>query len=874
MADKKNQNKSKSTSKGDILLENLLGLIVREGPIRPFNGLEFKRDKELDDIFVINNSIRSNVIHNEFALPISNLDFENVKSLKNVSINSSKLNIFAGTNSSGKSTILESIALLSKWAYSSNSLYKGIPFGSDFGTMSFDEFKSFDAKDQPVIISMEFDNLYYDEELNYENEDLSENLKKGIIGKVIFTFEMNNLNNEIEDDAKFAPVKKFKIEYINDDESKLIKDFTPVNSYFEFVRDENPAVKDDILFMNKVFCTHVENGENQIDISSSLPIIEDSFITSFHFEKKHYNFETISDLDTDKFSSYLNMDICLKDNGTKKPSRIYGITFDSNTKQIQSLNNESVISGWTPIKKSYLIKWLALDYIMSQKSCKYYIKDFIDEDSDADFIKTIIKVLLKNTKKPKDFGTDFKRDMDNMNKLTMNYFRDMNLVYVGNIFANEALRRKLENTVKKSKQELNYQMNAVMNGFFNDESDKNYLMSWIEGDTSAMTELMDKKQKAFNDLPDGLKKWSETLNNNYKFAFDLIQKISEKSIDNVITEFDKKQNNPMKEIYKIIDTALKGKTIMPLVLEWDVIKYKLIEQLSTNEFNQNTYLAPILSGIEPSIRLLGLDNEQFKPNHFFEHLNKSLYSGFKNTLSTTVFIGPLRERFARDDDIFTFNYPFILGRMGELTGSFLGTFGDEEVNFPSATYIKDKKVETKSYFEHLSDWLRYIGVAEKIQIKDKYIYVSQGNQDIKLENVGVGVSQVLPVLLACMISNIDNELILLEQPELHLHPSAQSNLADFFVAASLSDKKNIFIETHSEHIVNRIKTRKVELDDLDDQKIKIYFASKKGNQTSIQEIGIGSDGEYVVDEYPEGFFDEAQKEAYSLIEKIQKKDRK
>ena len=113
----------------------------------------------------------------------------------------------------------------------------------------------------------------------------------------------------------------------------------------------------------------------------------------------------------------------------------------------------------------------------------------------------------------------------------------------------------------------------------------------------------------------------------------------------------------------------------------------------------------------------------------------------------------------------------------------------------------------------------------------------------------------------------NEDILLIEQPSLHLHPSAQAQLGDFFIAAALGNNKSIFLESHSEHIVNRVKTRKVELENEHPQSLKVFFASKEKSKTSIVEMKIASDGSYDVEDYPDGFFDEAQKEAYSLYEK-------
>ena len=95
----------------------------------------------------------------------------------------------------------------------------------------------------------------------------------------------------------------------------------------------------------------------------------------------------------------------------------------------------------------------------------------------------------------------------------------------------------------------------------------------------------------------------------------------------------------------------------------------------------------------------------FNPVFFTEDINANLIYGLNHTLGETIFVGPLRERSLKDDDVFSFNFPFVLGKMGELTGSFLGTFGNEVVDFPSPDYFDTKKTEKKSYLSHLSGWL-------------------------------------------------------------------------------------------------------------------------------------------------------------------------
>ena len=78
---------------------------------------------------------------------------------------------------------------------------------------------------------------------------------------------------------------------------------------------------------------------------------------------------------------------------------------------------------------------------------------------------------------------------------------------------------------------------------------------------------------------------------------------------------------------------------------------------------------------------------------------------------------------------------------------------------------------------------------------------------VNLADVGFGVSQVVPIVIASLLDH--SETLILEQPEIHLHPKMQMKLADFILSMAISGKTFI-IETHSEHIINRFVRRIVE----------------------------------------------------------------
>jgi len=95
--------------------------------------------------------------------------------------------------------------------------------------------------------------------------------------------------------------------------------------------------------------------------------------------------------------------------------------------------------------------------------------------------------------------------------------------------------------------------------------------------------------------------------------------------------------------------------------------------------------------------------------------------------------------------------------------------------------------------------------SDAVDIQDEFqirLYDKKNGVHVKLSDVGVGVSQVLPIIVQSSISG--NGILLIEQPELHLHPALQANLADVFIHSG----GHVLIETHSEHLILRILRRK------------------------------------------------------------------
>lgn len=132
---------------------------------------------------------------------------------------------------------------------------------------------------------------------------------------------------------------------------------------------------------------------------------------------------------------------------------------------------------------------------------------------------------------------------------------------------------------------------------------------------------------------------------------------------------------------------------------------------------------------------------------------------------------------------------------------------------------------------------------------------------VNIADVGFGVGQIYPIVIEGLRMPSEHTL-LLEQPETHLHPKLQMQIADYFIALALSNK-NIIVETHSDHVINRLVRRIVEdksgrLKDL----IGIYFITPTENGATTEEIIIGK---YGIENWPDEFFDQVALEQEKII---------
>jgi predicted ATPase len=105
-----------------------------------------------------------------------------------------------------------------------------------------------------------------------------------------------------------------------------------------------------------------------------------------------------------------------------------------------------------------------------------------------------------------------------------------------------------------------------------------------------------------------------------------------------------------------------------------------------------------------------------------------------------------------------------------------------------------------------------------------------------LLDVGYGVSQALPVVVQSILMNSRN-ILLLQQPEVHLHPRAQAALGTFFCGLVSTSERQFVIETHSDYIIDRVR-QEVARGNIDKEKVLILFLHKTRNETQVFPLSL------------------------------------
>ncbi len=226
------------------------------------------------------------------------------------------------------------------------------------------------------------------------------------------------------------------------------------------------------------------------------------------------------------------------------------------------------------------------------------------------------------------------------------------------------------------------------------------------------------------------------------------------------------------------------------------------------------------------------------------------------------YLGPLREH-PRRDYLWARSRPVDVGAKGERTVDAIiaaQAAGEKQNLRWKGTY--------KPFAEVIAHWLRELGVIEQFRVVEiapgssrwqVKVKAHANASEVMLTDVGFGVSQVLPVIT--LLHYVPKgSTVLLEQPEIHLHPLAQAQLADVIVNVALHRKVQVVLESHSEQLLLRLQRRVAE-ERIKADEVALYFCDTQGRASKLERLELDLFGH--IGNWPNKFMGDAFGEAAS-----------
>ena len=364
----------------------------------------------------------------------------------------------------------------------------------------------------------------------------------------------------------------------------------------------------------------------------------------------------------------------------------------------------------------------------------------------------------------------------------------------------------------------------------------------------------------------------------YKISFDedlnFIKELDEEMISNDFPDTSKDDIVRILSYYKKI--KLKDMSVTLKIIDENKDSIADGFRVNTFEVNADDNIKLKIYDQEGKYKIKLNDNEIVGLDisnicKFYFELSKKNLTGLDKELKEQIFIGyvileklesilidfsdkllymtSLRTGFHRSENITSSKVSRTVGSRGQYTLKALMNINKYSESDLNVSYKKTK----------IDYWLDEFDLGDKIEVKegekDNYsIMIRNKYLDIynNILDVGVGTSQLLPLIIESVNSK-DGSMIIIEEPETHIHPKAQAKLADLFVGCANDDNKKFIIETHSIFLVTQLQIL-VASGIISSKDVKVYFFDQDREGTEIKEMIIAENGQFE-DEWPSGFFD-------------------
>lgn len=221
-------------------------------------------------------------------------------------------------------------------------------------------------------------------------------------------------------------------------------------------------------------------------------------------------------------------------------------------------------------------------------------------------------------------------------------------------------------------------------------------------------------------------------------------------------------------------------------------------------------------------------------------------------LSRIIYLGPVR-RLAQRDYVWSGRMPAHIGDDGAKAIDVLIASG---VARESAIRRGILPPDEAKLFDHAIHWLKKMDLADGLRVRSlgnsaRYeLLIEQNGEASNLKDVGVGVSQVLPVIVAALFAR-PGHIVIVEEPESHLHPLAQRQLAELFATVSRERNVQFFVETHSEHLFRRMQTL-IAQKLVNPEWTALYFVERDGKAAKLRPLEVDVVGR--IKNWPQNFF--------------------